>query len=161
MGQKLVPVLVSKGFDVTVITRETSKSTATAQEAQNNVSFKSSDYTLESLTNVFKGQDAVVSTIATEDVAVQKVIVDAAVAAGVKRILPTQFGGDTSRDDLAEVAPFLQPKKDVVDYIKSLDSSTLSWTALCTSGWYDWVCLETRLKYLPYAFNMLECVLIV
>lgn len=98
-----------------------------------------SDYSFASLVDVFKGQDAVVSTLATLSVQQQLGIIDAAVAAGVKRFLPSEFGSDTSVDDEVDVAPFLSDKQEVVKYLRTKEADGLSWTALCTGPWIDWV----------------------
>ena len=98
-----------------------------------------SDYTFPSLVKVFTGQDAVVSALSTADIADQKAIVDAAAMAKVKRILPSEFGSDTSVDGLEKIAPFLRGKQEVVEYLKTKEVGGLSWTALCTGPWVDWV----------------------
>jgi uncharacterized protein YbjT (DUF2867 family) len=49
------------------------------------------DYTnLESLTKALKGQDALVSAVASVAVPSQRMLIDAAVKAGVKRIIPSE-----------------------------------------------------------------------
>lgn len=88
---------------------------------------------------MFKDQDAVVSLISTADVSQQETIIDAAVAAGVKRFLPSEFGSDTSVENLAGIAPLLAPKQEVVRYLRTKEPAGLSWTALCSGSWIDWV----------------------
>lgn len=51
------------------------------------------DYSLEWLTEALKGQDAVVLTIGSAVIPEQQTVIDAAINAGVKRILPSEFGG--------------------------------------------------------------------
>jgi hypothetical protein len=47
---------------------------------------------MNSVTAAFEGQDAIASTVGTAGLASQSVLVDAAVAAGVKRFLLSDFG---------------------------------------------------------------------
>jgi uncharacterized protein YbjT (DUF2867 family) len=50
------------------------------------------DYTnLESLTAALEGQDALVSAVASLAVPSQRLLIDAAVQAGVKRIIPSEY----------------------------------------------------------------------
>jgi hypothetical protein len=100
-----------------------------------------SDYTFSSLVNVFTGQDAVISTLSTANIAEQKIVIDAVAAAKVKRFMPSEFGSDTSVDGLEKMAPFLKGKQDVMDYVKSKETDGLSWTAIFTGPWIDWVSL--------------------
>jgi uncharacterized protein YbjT (DUF2867 family) len=49
------------------------------------------DYTnLQSLTKALEGQDALISALATLAVPSQRMLIDAAVKAGVKRIIPSE-----------------------------------------------------------------------
>ena len=104
-----------------------------------NVSIVQSDYTFESLVNVFHGQDAVVCATPAVNIEDQRKIIDAAVAAKVKRILPNEFGADTSVDGLGEISALFKAKQKVVAYLKEKEAEGLSWTALCTGPWVDWV----------------------
>jgi hypothetical protein len=53
--------------------------------------------------------------------------------------MPSEFGSDTSVDGLEKMAPFLKGKQDVMDYVKSKEADGLSWTAIFTGPWIDWV----------------------
>ncbi len=65
------------------------------------------DYgSLDSLTAALKGQDAVVSTVGTEGFQGQPLIIDAAIAAGVKRFIPSEFGSDTDNPKTAALPVF-------------------------------------------------------
>ena len=103
-----------------------------------------SDYTFDSLVKVFTGQDAVVSTLATANIAEQQIIVDAVAAAKVKRFVPSEFGSDTSVEGLETMAPFLKEKQDFMEYVKSKESEGLSWTAIFTGAWLDWVSVANK-----------------
>jgi uncharacterized protein YbjT (DUF2867 family) len=71
-------------FDVSVLTRESS--TATFPQ---NVKIHRTSYTEASLLSAFKGQHAIVSTVATFATHLQASIIDTAVKAGVKRFIPS------------------------------------------------------------------------
>ena len=97
------------------------------------------DYTHASLVAAFKGQDAVVSTISTSSLTEQKRVIDAAVEAGVKRFIPSEFGWDTSGDVALEVAPCTVMKRDPVAYLREKEETGMSWTSICNGLWMDWV----------------------
>jgi hypothetical protein len=134
-------LLQKAGFNITTLSRN-----PPSFEGDNEIRVRHSDYTLPSLIEVFKGQDAVLSLISTVDVSQQETIIDAAVAAGVKRFLPSEFGSDTSVENLTEVSPVLAPKQEVVRYLRTKEAAGLSWTALCAGSWIDWVS-ETNSSY--------------
>jgi uncharacterized protein YbjT (DUF2867 family) len=119
---------------VTVLSREDSKSTFPSE-----VKVVKTDYSAGSLANAFKGQDAVVSIVGNAGFAGQTAIIDAAVAAGVKRFIPSEFGSDTANDKVRAIVPIFNGKKQVVDYLKTKESGDFSWTALITGPFLDWV----------------------
>ena len=99
-----------------------------------------SSYDHTSLVKAFKGQDAVVCTIATSGLAEQQRIVDAAVEAGVKRFVPSDFtGADTQPESCLQFAPVLALKRNVAQYLQSKEGSGMSWTSFCNGLWFDWV----------------------
>jgi uncharacterized protein YbjT (DUF2867 family) len=103
LGQPVVRQLAKAGFDLTLVSRDSSKLKATFGDLDvNYVEAESSD--TEGLTNGFRGTshlaanagiDAVVSVIGSLALASQNDYIDAAVAAGVKRFIPSEFGCDT------------------------------------------------------------------
>ena len=97
------------------------------------------DFTEEDLVPKLKGQDAIVSAVGPTGFAQQKVIIDAAIRAGVKRYLPSELSGNTLSDSVRELVPIFQAKKDVLDYLRTKESEGLSWTGLATGFLFDWV----------------------
>jgi len=91
VGVPVVNALVKSGkFNVTIVKRPST--TATFPDS---VTVRTADLSsVESVTAAFEGQDAVVSTVGTAGVPGQNILVEAAVAAGVKRFLPSDFGCD-------------------------------------------------------------------
>lgn len=114
-----------------------------------------SDYTYESLVNAFQGQDAIVTTVQVVHFEDQKKIIDAAIATKVKRFLPNEFGVDNSAQDLGEGASFFKVKAEVVAYLKQKQTNDLSWTALCTGLWIDWVRNTAIQLFLVYSRSYL------
>lgn len=112
-----------------------------------------SDYTYDSLVGAFQGQDALVCAIPTVQIEEQRQIIDAAVAAEVKRFLPSEFGTDTSVEGLGEMASFFAAKQEVVAYLREKEAEGLSWTALYTGPWIDWVRISATNLRTPTAQN--------
>lgn len=146
MGPYLITALHTAGFTVSVLSRATS---TTTDPTFHGATIVKSDYTFPSLVQVFKGQNAVISTLSTANIAEQKTVIDAVAAAKVKRFMPSEFGSDTSVNGLEDMAPFLKGKQDVMDYVKSKEVEGLTWTALFTGPWIDWVSL-------PYYFIIVD-----
>ena len=144
VGRPIVSALLASGlFKVSALTRPSSTSTIPPT-----VTTIKTDYTRDSLVEAFRGQDAVVSTIATSNLTDQKLIIDAAAAAGVKRFIPSEFGWDTSGDIGLEVAPCTSMKVDIVKYLREKESSRMTWTSVVNGLWLDYVSvyLDTLVK---------------
>ncbi|KAF2010757.1 isoflavone reductase family protein-like protein CipA [Aaosphaeria arxii CBS 175.79] len=125
--------LASSAFNTTVLSREDSKSTFPA-----NVKVIRADYTSsESLTSAFKGQDAVVSLVGGMALGDQKNFIDAAIAAGVQRFLPSEYGVDTANPQTLEIAPIMGAKNATVEYLRSKEDQ-ISWTSIQTGAFFDW-----------------------
>lgn len=129
MGQ-----LLNAGFKVTVLTRQSS-----SHNSPRSVTVVPVDYdSLESLTNALKGQDAVVSTIASAAIVTQLRLVEAAAKAHVKRFIPSEFGSNT----VAEKTRALPVFKDTIAVQDALQkeaaSGGMTYTLICTGPFLDW-----------------------
>lgn len=72
-------------------------------EEINGATFATSDYTYESLVEIFTGQEAVVSAVAAgPPIAAQKGMVDAAIQAGVRRFIPSEYGSSSIAQPLED-----------------------------------------------------------
>jgi len=125
----------SKKFNVTVGTRDASKGSFPAGVKVVQIDYSSH----ESLVDAFKGQDAVVVTIGNHNPAlleqIQMAVVDAAVAAGVSHIIPSNFGGDIA----AHRTVVLEFKIRVEEHLQRLASAgKISYTAIGTGIFFDW-----------------------
>ncbi|CCC13696.1 unnamed protein product [Sordaria macrospora k-hell] len=139
MAIKNFAVIGASGNLVTAIFRESSTSTFPTEVQVRKADLSS----LESLTNAFSGQDAVVCTIATSEAGNQKILADTAVAAGVKRFIPSEFGFNTRPGKIShpviEKLPYMVVKKETVDYLEELTAKNpgFTWTGLATNMWLD------------------------
>ncbi|KAH8817659.1 hypothetical protein DL96DRAFT_393151 [Flagelloscypha sp. PMI_526] len=126
-------LLASKKFTVSAFVRAESKATFPPE-----VKVFKADFSSEPLEAAFKGQDAVVSTIGNSagGFPVQKILVDAAIASGVKRFFPSDFGTDVTEEAVAFFS-LTKEKKDAIDYLISRED-VISWTTLKTGAFFDW-----------------------
>lgn len=90
----MLPLLLKSGLDLTILSREGS-SAAFPQEAK----VIKSDFSEESLVQALKGQDAVVSMLPIMALGEQAKVAEAAIKAGVKRFIPSEYGSDSSAGD--------------------------------------------------------------
>lgn len=100
---------------------------------------RKSDFSDADLVSAFKGQDAVVSVVGATAFPEQKKFIDAAISAGVKRFLPSEYSANTLSPAVLQLLPLFNQKKDILEYLKSKESSTFSWTAIYTALLFDWV----------------------
>ncbi len=92
LGSAVVDQLAAAGFAVTVLTRNRSS----LKDLPSGIEAVEVDYnSVESLANALRGQDVIVTTTSAEALSNQKPIIDAAIAAGVKRFIPSDFGSFT------------------------------------------------------------------
>jgi hypothetical protein len=94
LGKVLLKGLVEAScFDISILRRSNSTSTTDASlPAPLNVLSVSPEYPIDELVSVFRGQDAVVLSFRMNDVQQHLRIVEAAFKAGVKRVVPSDWG---------------------------------------------------------------------
>ncbi|KAF3941854.1 hypothetical protein ABW19_dt0206704 [Dactylella cylindrospora] len=128
----LEALLASSKFNVSVLTRASSSSTFPAA-----ATIIKSDYSPSSLEEAFKGQDAIVSVIAGAGLGEQKKLVDAAVASGVKRFIPSEFGSNTNNKEAQELVPVFSRKVEVKEYLEEKIKEGLTWTGIVVGPVFD------------------------
>lgn len=129
----LYALLHHSSFNTTVLSREGSSSTFPP-----GVKVLRADYnSMDSLKTAFMGQDVVVSLVAGAVLGNQNNLIDAAIAAGVKRFLPSEFGSNTTDARTRAIVPMYKSKVETVDYLKSKESE-ISWTSIVTGQFFDW-----------------------
>ncbi|OAL42980.1 NAD(P)-binding protein [Pyrenochaeta sp. DS3sAY3a] len=135
LGPSVLKALIdAKEFDVTVVSRPESKATFPP-----GVKVVKSDYSIQSFESVFRGQDAVVSTVGNDAFEKQQQIVEAAIRAGVKRFIPSEFGIDTTKSEVQNYLPVVMAsKRKFVEFLESKEKEGLSWTAIGSGAFLDW-----------------------
>lgn len=122
-------------FTVSILARHSSKFTFPSHLKVHRVG---DDYPEAELLEAFKGQDAIISTIATASAVQQQTIIDAAIKAGVKRFVPSEFGSDTRNDKAMAILPqYFKGKKETVEYLKEKEKEGLTWTAFVTGPFFE------------------------
>ncbi|KAI0827507.1 NAD(P)-binding protein [Hypoxylon sp. FL0890] len=146
LGREVVQELLKAGFTVTAFSREDSTANFPSNVKSRKVNYQS----VESLTSALEGQDAVVSTIATVAVGGQTQLVDACIAAKVKRFIPSEFGINTRIVNNTAIGNILQGKIKTLDYIigMSKENSWFTWTGISSGIFFDW-----GLKHGTVGFN--------
>lgn len=128
--------LLTAGFDVTVLTRQGNDKTFDSRAHVAQVDYES----IDSLKAALSGQDAVVSTLNVGAVpkSTHLRLIDAAVATGVKRFIPSEYGCDTS-NPLVSKLPVFGDKISVQEHLKNVaQRSGLSYSLLITGPFLDW-----------------------
>lgn len=134
MGSAVISALKQSDFQVSVVARPLSSASFPQY-----VTVYKSDYTNDSLISIFKGQDVMISLIAARDVTVQRNAIDAAIAAGLERFIPSEYSGDTSPTEMETFTPFAKGKKEIFLYLTSKEPEGLTRTTLYTGPFFDWV----------------------
>lgn len=131
LGRAIVKSLQdTRKFDITLLVRASS---STAQF--DNVKTAVIDYAdLNSLIKALQDQDAVVSTLNHLHFDQQKALIEASAIAGVKRVIPSEYGVDM-RVSAAQTIPYLAPKAAIQDM---LNKSSLTYSYLYTGPFLEW-----------------------
>lgn len=98
-----------------------------------------------------EGQDVVICTIGANAAGDQNIFIDAAIAAGVQRFFPSEFGPYPRDAKFAAILHNILPHKAAtVDYLRTKESQ-LSWTSVVTGAFFDWA-----LKIGFFGFNFTD-----
>lgn len=141
LGKYIVASLLDAQFEVTVLTRLGSTSAVPSSTTAREV-----DYTSESsLTSALKGHDALVCCITSNAVVIQPTLFSAAVAAGIKRIIPSEYGilqVQPKAKDLPPIQPVVELQELLISTCKS--NPQVSYTVLATGVFLD-IAMNTSL----------------
>ncbi|MCJ1433496.1 hypothetical protein MMC27_002858 [Xylographa pallens] len=138
LGPSILHALLNANvFTVTVLSRASSKSTYPDSIHVTTISDEPSN---EELVHILRGQDALVIAIAGSNSDLQIRLADAAAQAGVKRLIPADFGScDSSSPRALELVPLYRAKQKVRQHLQQLASSSdLSWTSLVCGHFFDY-----------------------
>lgn len=138
LGPSILTALLEAGFSVVVLTRKGGN--ASKIPSNPNITIKEVDYSsVESLTPALQGVEAVVSTVASEALGGQNPLIDASVAAGVKRFLPSEFGSNLGNANAAAL-PVFGAKVATAKYLESVAAKnpSFSYTLVYNGPFLDW-----------------------
>lgn len=147
LGPSVLKALLStKDFDISVISRASSKSvyssTVNVITIPDDLFSQPTAKAVEKLTDALEGQDALVVTMAGSKTAEQKLLAEACVKAGVRHMIPADFGSCDSADDYTlELLPLFAGKAKLREHLQQLaakDGSTLSWTSIVSGHFFDY-----------------------
>lgn len=139
IGAPIHKALLDAGFEVTVVSREGSTSTDSLPSQPNQKIVKADFENVDSLISALKGAEGVVSNVASHALLSQKKLIDAAVAVGVQRFLPSEFGSDLDVEASRSV-PFNMPKVEIQEYLaeKVKAHPKFSYTSVASGPFFDW-----------------------
>ena len=138
LGIPVLEALLEATFAVTVLSRTGGNSSRL--EAHPHLTISEVDFqSVQSLTPALRGIDVVVSCMATLAIGSQNALIDAAVAAGVKRFIPAEFGMDSLNAQCMRL-PVCAPKAATQKYLqkKSNAKQGFSWTGIANGLFLDW-----------------------
>lgn len=126
----IVEALLDADFRVSFVSRN-----ATTAKAPLKARLITSDYTYDSLVSIFTGEDVVISAVAVGPAIVaQKTMIDAAVAAGVKRFIPSEYGSSSLDMPLEDFKKLMRPKTQIIEYLRKVASENPAFTWSCISA---------------------------
>ncbi|KAJ9131632.1 isoflavone reductase like protein irl [Pleurostoma richardsiae] len=130
----LEALLKEPAFTVTVLQRASSH--AVISPSVRTITVPDS-YPAEALVDAFRGQDAVVNCITSLNVREQFRFVDAAVAAGVRRYVPSEYGLDNLKPKARALNAVFDGKGAVQAYLRSREGE-IEWTSFSCGMWLRW-----------------------
>jgi hypothetical protein len=145
IGHHLVKNLASKPdlFTVSVVARKSSKSTYPAGTA---VQYVDDDLPHSQLVQALRGQDALISAIGFDAIALEEKLIDAAIEAKIKRFFPSEYGVNNTHPEARKLSPIFGSKADIIEQLRAKESTGLTWTAVPTGLWLDWT-LEPAIAF--------------
>jgi nucleoside-diphosphate-sugar epimerase len=152
LGAPVLAALKASEFNIFVVNRQTSKSVYPRTQ----VITVPDDLDVDAVAQALREKEihALIITIAGSHVESQKKLIDAAFKGGVKRVMPAEFGSCDSADDKTnEILPLMKGKKDVRDYLLSVQekeregAEKLTWTSLVTGHFFDYGLTGGLLKF--------------
>ncbi|KAG0035408.1 hypothetical protein BGZ82_005276 [Podila clonocystis] len=118
LGAPITNALLDFGYKVKILTRSRTTDDKLAAYEHRGATVVYDAFAASNLGAALKGVDIVLSAVGTEFYNSQVQLIDAAKAAGVKRVVPSEFGIDNIKyTKLNDVHPSLQEKGKVRDYL--------------------------------------------
>lgn len=140
IGSIVLQALIKEpSFVVTALQRSSSKGKL---DASVKVISIDDSYPSDALVSAFSGQDAVINCMTSLAVNDQLRFVDAAVAAKVRRYVPSEYGLNNNRPDARALNSVFREKGEVQDYLRSKESEGLEWMSIACGMWLRWSALH-------------------
>ncbi|KAH7068572.1 hypothetical protein FB567DRAFT_565254 [Paraphoma chrysanthemicola] len=135
LGSAVLVALVDAGFTVQLLSRSN-----TVSNVPSTIKVVQVDYTsLADLTTSLRGQDVLISTVGAAGIPGQKVLIDAAIQAGVKRFIPSDFGSLTT-DPAAQHLPPHITMVEIQNYLKAkADAGLIEYTILSIGAFTEFL----------------------
>lgn len=140
IGSVVLEALVKEStFVVTALQRSSSKGSLPS-----NIKVVTIDdsYPSESLVSAFSGQDAIVNCMTSLAVGDQLRFIDAAVAASVRRYIPSEYGLNNNKPEARALNSVFREKGEIQDYLRSRESTGLEWMSIACGMWLKWSALH-------------------
>ncbi|KAL6691343.1 hypothetical protein J3F84DRAFT_397662 [Trichoderma pleuroticola] len=135
IGSYVLKALLQANFNVTVLTRSQKPGAYDSKITVAEVDFTS----VSSLTSALQNQDAIVSTVGKTGLEAQKLLIDAAIAAGVQRFIPSDYGVCTTSPKVLGL-PFYSTLATVRQYLaEKAATSALSYTIVAIGSFLEYV----------------------
>lgn len=137
-GSQITNALLEKGiFTITALTRSGSRTELPAGIHH----IKHIDYANpSSLVSALHGQDVLIITLSgTTPKDTQMALVDAAIDAVVRFIMPNEWSPDTANEGLCQDVPMFGEKDAVREYIAEKGEGRTAYIAMSTGFWYEWM----------------------
>ncbi|KAH8657163.1 hypothetical protein BGZ60DRAFT_545662 [Tricladium varicosporioides] len=132
----LTALLATSQFTITILTRASSTATFPSSPSLRIIR---SDYSLSSIISAFQDQDAVICALGQAGIGEEIKLIDAAVAAGVKRFIPAEYGVNTINQNVLPLfSGAMDIKMNVLDHLKNQEIKGLTWTGIATGPFFDW-----------------------
>ena len=134
LGTAVLDALLAANFTVTALTRQDSTSSFPASVKIAKVDYSS----IDDLKAALSGQDALISTVGYTGFLSQEKMIDAAIAAGVKRILPSEYGSDPENAN-ARSLPVFGHKVQIEQHLKeAIKGTSTTYTLVANNEFFDW-----------------------
>lgn len=92
----------------------------------------------QQLVDLFEKHDVVIEAFNPSAASLQPVVVDAALAAGIKHLITPDYACDTFNKDARDLRIYDVKIDAQQELEKRIKGSNMKWTAIITGGWYDW-----------------------
>ncbi|KAL6828861.1 hypothetical protein J3E69DRAFT_379540 [Trichoderma sp. SZMC 28015] len=139
-GIPIINELLKAGHHVTALSRSISSASSKLPKHPD-LDIVEVDYdSVPSLTAALQNHDVVIATLPVDtSIGSQDTLIDAAVAAGVSRFFPAEFGTDTDNEKCMKL-PVFENKMHALEYLreKVAKHPNFSYTAICTGAFFDW-----------------------